>query len=148
MPDSEAMLGYGSTFSIATSADSPTEYVSLGEIFSITPPSATVDMVDVTHMQSVNRTREFISGLIDAGECSLEINYIPGSLGDLELREILALAVGVTRRRQALIRYPNGVTTTFMTELMSYEKSVPLDDKMTATVTFKVTGVETYGVIT
>jgi hypothetical protein len=148
MAESEAMLGYGSTFEIATSGISPTEYVSLGEILSITSPSANVDMIDVTHMQSPNRTREFISGLIDPGECSFEMNYIPDSAGDLELREILAITTGATRRRQCRIRYPNGVTTTFSGELQTYEKTIPLDDKMTATVNFKVTGIETYGVVT
>lgn len=141
----EALLGYGSTFKIATSGDSPTDFVSLGEIFNITPPSETVDQVDVTHMQSPSRRREFISGLIDGGECSFEMNWVPGSDGDLELNEILALAIGVSRRRFCQIRYPNGVTHTFEAELQSYEKSVPTDDKMSATVTFKVTGVVTPG---
>ena len=145
MAVSQAMLGYGSTFEIATSGDSPTDFVSLGEIFNITPPSANLDMIDVTHMQSPSRTREFISGLIDPGECSFELNYIPDSTGDIELREILALGIGVDRRRQCRIRYPNGVTTTFSGELMTYEKTVPTDDKMTANVSFKVTGIETYG---
>jgi hypothetical protein len=142
------MLGYGSSFEIATSGNSPTDYISLGEIFNITPPAATVDQIDVTHMQSPDRRREFISGLIDGGECSFEMNYIPGSVGDTELHEILELAVGVSRRRQCRIRYPNGVTHTFNAELQNYEPSVPTDDKMTATVTFKVTGAITRGVVT
>lgn len=148
MPASGALLGYGSTFKIATSGNSPTDYISLGEIFNITPPSATQDMIDVTHMQSPDRRREFISGLIDGGECSFEMNYIPGSTGDTELNEILDLAVGVSRRRQCQIRYPNGVTHTFDAELQSYEPTVPTDDRMTATVTFKVTGAITRGVET
>lgn len=141
MPASQAMLGYGSIFSIATSSDSPESLISLGEVFNITPPSATVDQIDVTHMQSPDRRREFISGLIDGGECSFEMNYIPDSDGDNELNEILDLAVGESRRRSCRITYPNGATHTFDGELQSYEPSVPTDDKMTATVTFKVTGV-------
>lgn len=149
MAESQAMLGYGSTFEIATSGASPTgSFVSLGEIFNIKPPSANVDMIDVTHMQSPNRTREFISGLIDTGECSFEMNYIPGSAGDLELWEILELAVGVSRRRNCRIRYPNTVAHSFSAELQTYEPNVPTDDKMTATVTFKVTSVITRSIVT
>lgn len=148
MAASEALLGYGSTFEIATSGNSPTDFVSLGEVYNITPPSDTVDQIDVTHMQSPNRRREFISGLVDGGECSFEMNWVPGSTGDSELNEILALGVGVSRRRQCRIRYPNAVTHTFEAELQSYEKTVPTDDKMTATVTFKVTGAVTPGVLT
>lgn len=140
MPASGAMLGYGSTFKIATSGGSPLDLIDLGEVFNITPPSATVDSIDVTHMTSPNRRREFISGLTDGGECSFEMNFIPGSVGDNELNEILDLGVGVSRRRSCQIRYPNGVTHTFDAELTAYEPSVPTDDRMTASVTFKVTG--------
>lgn len=148
MPASGAMLGYGSTFKIANSGNSPTSLVELGEIFNITPPTSTLDQIDVTHMQSPDRRREFISGLIDGGECSFELNYIPGSAGDIELNEILDLGVGVSRRRSCQIRYPNGVTHTFDAELVGYEPTVPTDDRMTATVTFKVTGAIVRGVST
>lgn len=148
MPASGALLGYGSTFKIATSGNSPTDYVSVGEVTNITPPSAKVDLIDVTHMQSPNRRREYISGLIDGGECSFEMNFIPGSTGDLELIEILTLAVGVSRRRQCQVRYPNGITDTFDGELQEYTPSVPTDDKMTAKVSFKVTGDVVRGVST
>lgn len=139
MPDSQAKLGFNSKFSIENEA-SPAVYVDLGEVFNITPPSMTLDMVDVTHMQSPDGRREFISGLIDPGECSFEMNYIPGSASDVRLNAILDIAVGSSRRKSCRITYPNAVTHTFEAELQSYEPNVPHDDKMTATVTFKVTG--------
>jgi len=136
---SAALLGYGARFLMA-SGSSPDQYVDFGEVFDITPPSFTSDQVDVTHMQSPDRIREFIDGLVDAGECSFEMNYIPGSASDNVLIAILALAVGVSRRRNLRIIYPNGKLDSFQGNLQSYEPTVPTDDKMTATVTFKVTG--------
>jgi predicted secreted protein len=141
--ESEAMLGYGSHFQIETG--SPADFVDLGEVFDITPPSSEVDQVDVTHMQSPGRRREFIDGLIDSGECSFEMNYIPGSVADLALLDILNTPVGESRRRTCRIIYPNSVTDTFSANLMNYEPTVPTDDKMTATVTFRVTGAITRG---
>lgn len=142
MPDTAVKIGYGSSFSIDR-ADSPLVYDELAEVFSITPPSASVDMVDATHMQSPNQTREFISGLNDPGECSLEMNYIPGNASDNILLAILALPVGATRRRTCKIVYPNHIVDTFSGELMTYEPTLPVDDRMTATVTFKVSGIVT-----
>lgn len=139
MPATEASIGYGSKFSIE-SDDSPNVYTELAEVFNITPPSMTVDMIDATHMQSPDRRREFISGLIDPGECSFEMNYIPGSISDDRLNELLDLPVGESRRRSCRITYPNAVTHTFDAELQGYEPTIPTDDKMSATVTFKVTG--------
>jgi hypothetical protein len=139
MAESQAQLGYGSTFQIQTE-NSPDAYADLAEVVNITPPSATLDQIDVTHMTSPNRRREFISGLIDSGECSLDINFVPGNSTDIRLFELINLPVGVSRRRNLRISFPNGRTWSFTGELTGYEPSVPVDDKMSATVTFKVTG--------
>jgi predicted secreted protein len=144
MPASNALLGYGSVFEIVSDS-SPDLYVPLSEVKSITPPSADVDQVEVTHMQSPNRYREFISGLIDGGEASFEMNFIPGSTSDDRIFELLSLPVGQSRRRSCRISFPNGVTWTFDGEVTGYEPTVPFDDAMTATVTLKVTGGVTVG---
>src|SRR5262245_30739691 len=144
MPASKAMLGYGSVFEIVSDS-SPDLYVPIAEVKSITPPSADVDQVEVTHMQSPDRYREFISGLIDGGEASFEMNFIPGNASDIRIFELLNLPVGVSRRRSCRISFPNGRTWNFNGEVTGYEPSVPFDDAMTATVTFKVTGGITAG---
>jgi predicted secreted protein len=144
MPASTALLGYGSVFQIVSDS-SPDLYVELAEIKSITPPSISVDQVEVTHMQSPNRYREFISGLLDGGEASFEMNFIPGSTSDDRLFELLNLPTGVSRRRACRISYPNGVTWSFEAEVTGYEPDIPFDDAMTATVTLKVSGTITPG---
>jgi hypothetical protein len=139
MAATAALLGYGSKFAIE-SDDSPNVYTELAEIKSITPPSSNVDQIDVTHMQSPDRRREFISGLIDSGECSFEMNFIPGSASDLRLFELLNLPVGESRRRSCRITFPNNATYTFDAELQNYEPQAEVDGAMVATVTWKVTG--------
>jgi hypothetical protein len=144
MPVSQAMLGYGSVFQIVDD-NSPDLFVDMAEVISITPPSASLDQVDVTHMTSPNRNREFISGLNDPGECSFDMNFVPGGTSDDRLFFLLNLPVGATRSRACRISFPNGVTWSFSAELTGYEPTVPVDDKMTATVTFKVSGAISVG---
>lgn len=139
MAASAALLGYGSVFEIQTE-NSPDQYVAFAEVISITPPSAEIDQVDVTHMSSPNRYREFIDGLIDGGEMSFDINFIPGNSDDDRIFELLALPTGVSHARNCRVSFPNGVTWTFSGVLTNYEPDVPVDDRMTATVTFKVNG--------
>ena len=139
MPASNAILGYGSVFEIVSDS-SPDAYVPMAEVKSITPPSADVDQVEVTHMQSPGRYREFISGLIDGGEVSFELNFIPGNPSDARIFELLNLPAGVSRRRSCRISFPTGRTWTFDAEVTGYEPEVPFDDAMTATVTLKVSG--------
>lgn len=134
MAETQASIGYGSFFHI--SRDNEATWIDLAEVFDITPPNDTVDEVDATHMQSPNRTREFIPGLIDPGEASFEMNFVPGSPSDLLIAEIKTAGERVRCR----LTFPNGVTWKFSGWVSSYEPAVPTDDKMTATVTWRVTG--------
>ena len=134
MPATEASIGYGSLFDI--SRDGGDTWLSLGEVFDITPPSAAVDVIDATHMASPNRTREFIAGLTDPGDASFSQNFVPGSAADVTIREIRTSGERVICR----ITYPNASVWKFDGFLTGYVPAVPTDDKMTAEVTFKVTG--------
>jgi predicted secreted protein len=145
MPASNALLGYGSRYEIASDS-SPDLFVEMAEVKSITPPSANVDQVEVTHMQSPGRYREFISGLIDSGEASFVMNFIPGNTSDDRIFELLNLPTGVSRRRAMRLSYPTGVTWSFDGEITGYEPDVPFDDVMTATVTIKISGPISVGI--
>jgi len=131
---SDAMIGYGTFFHI--SQDGGATWFEMGEVFNITPPSDTVDQQDVTHMQSPQRRREFIPGLSDPGSASFEQNFIPGSASDLKVQSIRAAGEQVLCR----ITFPNAVTWKFTGQVESYEPAVPTEDKMTCTVSWKVSG--------
>lgn len=133
--ETEAMIGYGSEFQLGDGATPTETFTSLAEVFNISPPSDSVDVHEATHYKSPNGTKEFIDGLIDPGECSLEMNFIPGSSAD-DAIQAWKLARG---RKTCRIVFPNGVAWTFSAILTGYEPAMPLDDKMTATVTLKVT---------
>ncbi|MBB4001593.1 phage tail tube protein [Aurantimonas endophytica] len=135
----EAMIGYLSTYAIHDGAD-PGVFTEIGEVTEITPGEESTDRVDVTHMQSPDRRREFISGLIDPGEASFTINWVPGSETDILLRELQASG----DKRDHKITFPNGVTVTFEASVLTYSKSMPIDDRMTATITVAPSGAETW----
>ncbi|WP_315920438.1 phage tail tube protein [Mesorhizobium sp. SP-1A] len=132
--ETQASIGYGSFFHI--SEDNGATWTEIAEVNTITPPNDKLDQIDATHMQSPNRTREFIPGLIDPGEAPFEMNFVPGSPSDLK---ISALKIAGTRVK-CRVTFPNAVTWVFSAWVSGYEPAVPTDDKMTATVTWKVTG--------
>ncbi|MET3662501.1 phage tail tube protein [Aquamicrobium ahrensii] len=131
---SDAMIGYSTLFDI--SQDNGASWITMGEVYDITPPSDTVDQVDVTHMQSPNRRREFIAGLSDPGSAAFEMNFVPGSPSDLKIQEIRGTGEQVLCR----ITFPNAVTWQFSGQIESYEPAIPTEDKLTASVSFKVSG--------
>jgi hypothetical protein len=131
---SSAMIGYGSTFAVETAASSGV-YTTLSEVKDITPPSQSVDVIDVTHMGSLSSTREFIQGLTDPGEVSLTMNFVPSSVTDAFI-----LAWRTSRQtRSCKITFPNSVIWTFNGFVTGYDPSAPNEGLMEATLTCKVT---------
>ncbi|KKX28227.1 phage tail tube protein [Rhizobium sp. LC145] len=133
MPDTQASIGYGTTFEMADAA-TPTDFVYVSEVFNLSLGSEATDQIDATHMQSPGKFREYIDGLTDPGELTFEMNYIPGSDSD---RKISA-AKG--KRKWTRITFPNGCQFLTYASRQNYEPSAPHDDKMTASVTFKRSG--------
>lgn len=134
----DGAIGYGAEFEVRDGNQSDSGWVSLGLITNITPPSDTVDQIEITHMASPNRQKQYIAGLSDPGEMSLDLNYMPGSVTDefiLEWR-----ASGETR--ESRINYPAtaSLVDTFPTFVSSYVPAIPAADKMTATLGLKVAG--------
>jgi len=136
----DAMIGYGTRYRIMGDGLTP-DWFAIGEVINVTPGDATADRIDATHMLSPNRRREYISGLIDSGEASFEINWVPGDETDEFLSDLFDS--GETRQHQII--FANGVSVTFDASLLGFSKSVPIDDRMTATITVAVSGTETWG---
>ena len=110
------------------------------DIASVTPPSPTVETIDQTTHGSPGAIREFIAGLIDGGEGTINVNWIAGGATDV----LFAAALASRALKAFKINVPAGTGTRDFTGnciVTGYEKSdVVVDDKMTATLTIKVSG--------
>jgi predicted secreted protein len=137
-----ARIGYGTLFASGNGA-SPEVFTDLAEVTNITPPGWARDTVDATHQQSPGAHREFIAALADAGELSIDINYVPGgaAVASLEAEKALTGSSAAKNRR---ITFPDGSYMTFVGILTAFEPDAPIDDKMAASLTFKVSGVPTF----
>lgn len=139
---SDAMSGYGTIVEVED--DSVTGgWFKLGEVNNIDPPDDTVEDIDVTHYESPGRRREFIAGMIEGGEGTIAINWIPGNATDVYVREWKA--DGDTRTLR--FTYPNNQFESFPAYPKGMTKAVPLDDKMTAELSVKMAGDVAYGTI-
>lgn len=133
MPD--GMIGYGTTISVRRATPATAHELDL--LQDVELPDEQADEVDVTHMKSPGRRKQFIAGLIDSGELGVPMNYIPGSPTDVMLKEIKASGENVLLD----ITLP-GTTEpeTFSGFLRGYARTAPVSDKMTATATFRLSG--------
>ena len=149
---SDALLGFGTRFFMQATA-AAANMTKVGEVTSVTPPNEQVAEVEVTHYESPNRTREFIAGLNDAGDITFEMNWVPGNATDT----MIATAKSDGNVRTMRIVTPAvaganpanpGQMFTFPGFVRGYERGLPLDDKMTATVTIRVAGAVTQAAAT
>lgn len=138
-----AKIGYGTTYEIWNAGSSPAAFVEIAEVIGVTPGASVADRVDATHMQSPGRRREYIAGLIDNGEASFEINWVPGNASDLLIRDLMDSGDIVDHR----ITFPGGTRVTFDAAIIGFEKDIPVDDRMTATITVGVSGAETWDAV-
>jgi predicted secreted protein len=135
----DARIGWGTEFWLDNASGTLTQ---LGEILAVTPPNPQVEDVEATHMASPNRRREYVAGLIEDGEGTFEMNLVPGSATDSLIRT--ALNDGEARSYKIVI--PDGA---FGWEILGdcivkgYERNIPIDDRMTATLTVRFTGAST-----
>lgn len=136
MAESEANIGFSAQFLVGNGG-SPTEtFADFGaEITSITPPAYTREAIDATHMASPDEYKEYIAGLMDAGEVSMDLNYIPDAADAF----VAAIEAG-KRNYQIILPGADEVTFTFAAICTAYQPTAPVDGKMTATATFKVSG--------
>jgi predicted secreted protein len=135
----EAQIGYGAELWIANSSDVLTE---IAEVMSVTVPNAETAEIEATHFKSPNRRREYIAGMIDDGEGTFEINYKPSSATSVLLQE--AQNSGEVRGYKIVL--PDGTGTWEVTGdliVRKFERGIPIDNRMTATVTVRFTGAST-----
>lgn len=135
MAKSKAKIGYKTKLGIWDGA----AFGLVVEVTSLTPPSWSRDTVDVTHMDSPDNTKEFIGGMVEAGEAKITINYLP-SVADAMLAAFMA-----ETGRYRIIFAGGTVALEFDGVVTGYEiGDVTTGDKMSATITIKASGLPAY----
>jgi len=126
--------GFGVKFARKTGASTYTEFA---EVTDITQPEETRDPVEFTHHKSPDGYKEFKpSKLTDAGELTVVYNYIPAEADDETVQAHFATKAVEDWR----VIYPNGATFDFRGFVTSKQPTTPIDDRMTGSATFKLTG--------
>lgn len=117
------------------------DMVAIGELTDIGGPSISVDEVDVTHHQSADAYREFVAGVIDAGELSLEGNLTQSNA------ELIKTAIDNRAVIDFSVQFPKHLDTTWKATVWDFgavptawEQSAPFEDKLSFSGTVKITG--------
>jgi predicted secreted protein len=119
----------------------PEVFTAIANVTTIKGPDMKRDTIDVTAHNSVDAWQEFVGGLKNAGEVSLDVNYDPASHDDL------VADFEDTDPRNYKMVFPTSppVTWAFGAVLTEFNTEAPYDDKLSASITLQVSGKPTIG---
>lgn len=132
MSNQQPFVGKGTVFYRWNAANQT--WVSISRIMSIEGLDSTQDTVDVTTLDSEGGYREHIGGLRDAGTLSLPMAF----------RKDTYTQMRTDFEADSLVKYkmilPDLSVFEFMGKVVGLSVAVPLEDKVTATASIKISG--------
>lgn len=131
--------GFGVTLERSNMTGSPV-FAAIGNIVNVGGPEIERETYDVTAHDSTGGWREFIGGLKDGGEVSVELNYDP------DIHDVLVGDFDDISARDYRLTWPTvegqatGARWAFTAFMTGFAPEGPSDDKLACEITFKVTG--------
>lgn len=136
MPATLASIGYGTQVRVGR-GEIPT-WTTLAEIKDVTWPVAESDDIEATHMESPNRTKEFISGLTDNGEVVVPMNWVPGSDTDVLLADLQS--TGELVQVEFTSNEVGALPEIYAGYVRRYSRTSPVNDVQMAEAAFRISG--------
>lgn len=130
-----ALLSQSMTIAVGDGA-SPEVFAPITEVNSIDGPSGQAPEIDVTDLSSTSR--EFVLGLEDEGEISLDLNFIPKNTQHSQLRT--DKSSGAKRNYQITFTDSPATTWTFQALVKTLSVSNAIDAVTKGSATLRVTG--------
>lgn len=138
---SNAISAFGTLLKIGDGATPTETFTTIAEVSNISGPGFSLDTTDVTNHSSPGGWEEAIPTILHAGEVSFDINFVPTDPTHGFSTGLLHDMVNRIKRNFQLV-FPNAGNTTwsFAAFVTGFEPAEPVDDKLSASVTLKLTG--------
>ena len=137
----QAKIGYGAALKRGQGDTNPgpETFTQISEVQgTVKGPGISIDVKDATNQNSAQAFKEKIAGLIDAGQVTFDVNWVPG---DAQQSALLADALNRTVRNfQWVLPAAVGLKWSFAAIVAKVDHSVPTDDKMVVSFTLDITG--------
>lgn len=140
-----ATKAQGTLLKIGNSTDGASNsYTTIAEVLDIKGPKLSQQAIEVTNQSSTSGYREYVGGLLEGGQTTLTVNFLPtdstqnhtaGLVHDLENR---------VRRDFELVFTDSGSTTWKLTALViDFEPDAKVSGALQASVTLQASGAPT-----
>ena len=129
---------FGTALYIGNGLD-PQGFTKLAGLLTLGGPTQARDTIETTDHDSAESFREFIAGLGDGGEISLDLNYLPADPTQGAPGGLLGLLRSGALRDFRIV-WPTGRTITLSGIVTGFDPTGAYDGKLEASATIKVSG--------
>lgn len=124
---------FGTQFQVESAT--PGTFTAVANVTNITAPAIERETLDVTAHDSANGYMQFLGGLKNGGECSFEVNYDPSK------HDALVAHMDDGDPKNYKVVWPQGLGSwTFTAVMTGFAPEAPYDDKLSAEISFQVSG--------
>jgi len=135
-----AISSFGTLVKIGDGA-TPDAYTTIAELLDISGPNFSLGTKDVTAQTATGAWREFVATLLDPGEVTFDINFIPTeNTHDVGAGLIKDMTNRTNRNFQVVWPDVGSTTWTISTYITGFVPKAPVDGSLGASVTLKITG--------
>lgn len=136
---SGAVAAFGTLLKLGTTNTTAAVFSTIAEVGDIEGPNDSVDTIEVTNHSSSGAMKEFIAGLIDPGEVSFPINWIPSDATHDETTGLESVK-NARALRHYQITFPDSTKCEFSALCTKFARKAPVSGKMSADITLKISG--------
>ena len=138
MASTQGTSGFGTLLQRGDGATPTEAFTTVAEVTNLSGPSEGLEVIDATHMESPSSYREYLPSLLDSGEITFDLNFLPAVAAQTGVRTDM---LNRTKRNWQIVFTDSGTTTySFAGFVTAFEPSAQIDDKLSASATIKVTG--------
>lgn len=138
---SDATIAFGAVLEYVETGTN----VPIGELTNIGGIGLTADTIEVTSHDSTSRFREFLQGIRDGGEISIEGNHVPSDDGQAAMYTHFNGDGDGGGLEAMIITFPDASNWTFNAIVTNYQAGdAPYDGKLGFSATLKISGVPNF----
>lgn len=126
--------------SLANGSNTET-FVSVAEVGNITGPNMTLGTVEATHQTSTSGVKEYIATVLDTGEISFPLNFLPTAVTHDQIYGLIKdVKHKILRKFQLVMTDATTTTASFSAYVTAFGQAASIDGKLTANVSLRISG--------
>lgn len=140
MAGSAAVSGFGTLLKRGDGGGTEV-FTTIAEVRSIGALALTVELIDVTNHSSTGGYKELLPSFKDAGQVTADLNFLPSDATQSPTSGLINDFDNRTKRNFRIV-FPNiaATTVTFAAYITNFSVNAPIDDRLSAALTLKITG--------